>query len=126
MGLSTVAGSLVGALSTGTRRMVEITCLLALEPALLLLDEPSSGVSQADGAALGDLLLRVHRELGTTLLVIEHDLPLLSRLATRMVAMESGRIIADGTPDDVRAHPAVVRSYLGTDLAAVNRSGATT
>lgn len=126
MGLSTVAGELVGNLSTGTRRMVEITCLLALEPALLLLDEPSSGVSQADGAALGDLLLRVHRELGTTLLVIEHDLPLLSRLATRMVAMESGRIIADGTPDDVRAHPAVVRSYLGTDLAAVNRSGATT
>ncbi|MEV0562944.1 ATP-binding cassette domain-containing protein [Dactylosporangium sp. NPDC050588] len=125
MGLSTVAGSLVGNLSTGTRRMVEITCLLALEPALLLLDEPSSGVSQADGAALGDLLLRVHRELGTTLLVIEHDLPLLSRLATRMVAMEGGRIIADGTPDDVRAHPAVVRSYLGTDLAAVNRSGAT-
>ncbi len=125
MGLSAVAGTLVGALSTGTRRMVEITCLLALEPALLLLDEPSSGVSQADGAALGDLLLRVHRELGTTLLVIEHDLPLLSRLATRMVAMDSGRIIADGTPDDVRAHPAVVRSYLGTDLAAVNRSGAT-
>ncbi|MEV0134525.1 ATP-binding cassette domain-containing protein [Dactylosporangium sp. NPDC050688] len=126
MGLSAVAGDLVGALSTGTRRMVEITCLLALEPTLLLLDEPSSGVSQADGAALGDLLLRVHRELGTTLLVIEHDLPLLSRLATRMVAMDSGRIIADGTPDDVRAHPAVVRSYLGTDLAAVNRSGATT
>ncbi|MET7425114.1 ATP-binding cassette domain-containing protein [Dactylosporangium sp. NPDC005555] len=124
MGLSTVADALVGNLSTGTRRMVEITCLLALEPALLLLDEPSSGVSQADGAALGDLLLRVHRELGTTLLVIEHDLPLLSRLATRMVAMEGGRIIADGTPDDVRAHPAVVRSYLGTDLAAVNRSGA--
>ncbi|MDG6103625.1 ATP-binding cassette domain-containing protein [Dactylosporangium aurantiacum] len=126
MGLSPVAGDLVGTLSTGTRRMVEITCLLALEPALLLLDEPSSGVSQADGAALGDLLLRVHRELGTTLLVIEHDLPLLSRLATRMVALDSGRIIADGTPDDVRAHPAVVRSYLGTDLAAVNRSGATT
>ena len=57
------------------------------------------------------------------MLVIEHDLPLLARLAARMVAMDGGRIIADGTPDEVRAHPQVVRSYLGTDHAAVHRSG---
>ncbi|MET7399643.1 ATP-binding cassette domain-containing protein [Dactylosporangium sp. NPDC005572] len=123
MGLSAVAHTQVGALSTGTRRMVELACLLALEPALLLLDEPSSGVSQADGVALGDLLLRIHRELGTTLLIIEHDLPLLSRLAGRLVAMDRGRVIADGAPDAVRAHPDVVRAYLGTDEAAVHRSG---
>ncbi|GGM05926.1 ATP-binding cassette domain-containing protein [Dactylosporangium sucinum] len=126
MGLSAVAGTQVGALSTGTRRMVELACLLALEPALLLLDEPSSGVSQADGVALGDLLLRIHRELGTTLLIIEHDLPLLSRLAGRLVAMDRGRVIADGAPDAVRAHPDVVRAYLGTDDAAVHRSGPVT
>ena len=124
MGLSDVADAPLGSLSTGTRRMAELACLLLLEPRLLLLDEPSSGVAQADGAALADLLLRVNQELGTTLLIIEHDLPLLARLCPRLVAMDSGRIIADGPPDDVRAHPRVVRSYLGTDSAAVHRSGA--
>ncbi|MGW0432071.1 ABC transporter permease subunit [Micromonospora sp. NPDC003197] len=123
MGLAPLADRLVGELSTGTRRIVEITCLLALEPALLLLDEPSSGVSQADGVALGEVLRRVHDELGVTMVIIEHDLPLLARLAGRMVAMDGGRVIADGTPQEVRTHPDVVRSYLGTDHAAVNRSG---
>lgn len=123
-GLAGHADRQVGELSTGTRRTVELACLLALEPSLLLLDEPSSGVSQADGVALADLLARVNRELGVALLVIEHDLPLLSRLAGRMVAMDAGRVIADGTPDQVRAHPAVVAAYLGTDAAAVHRSGA--
>ncbi|WP_433385898.1 ABC transporter permease subunit [Micromonospora sp. KLBMP9576] len=123
MGLAPLADRLVGELSTGTRRIVEITCLLALEPSLLLLDEPSSGVSQADGVALGEVLRRVHDELGVTMVIIEHDLPLLARLADRLVAMDGGRIIADGTPQEVRSHPDVVRSYLGTDHAAVNRSG---
>ncbi|MEU8002985.1 ATP-binding cassette domain-containing protein [Catellatospora sp. NPDC049111] len=123
-GLAEHADRQVGELSTGTRRTVELACLLALEPSLLLLDEPSSGVSQADGIALAELLSRVNRELGVALLVIEHDLPLLSRLAERMVAMDAGRVIADGTPDQVRAHPAVVAAYLGTDAAAVHRSGA--
>ncbi|MEV0454148.1 ABC transporter permease subunit [Catellatospora methionotrophica] len=123
-GLAAYAHRQVGELSTGTRRTVELACLLALEPSLLLLDEPSSGVSQADGVALADLLTRVNQELGVALLVIEHDLPLLSRLATRMVAMDSGRVIADGTPDQVRIHPAVVAAYLGADTAAVHRSGA--
>ncbi|GIF98750.1 ABC transporter permease subunit [Catellatospora citrea] len=123
-GLAAYADRQVGELSTGTRRTVELACLLALEPSLLLLDEPSSGVSQADGVALADLLARVNRELGVALLVIEHDLPLLARLATRMVAMDAGRVVADGTPDQVRTHPAVVAAYLGTDAAAVHRSGA--
>ncbi|GHJ48029.1 hypothetical protein Cs7R123_53710 [Catellatospora sp. TT07R-123] len=122
-GLAEVADRPVTALSTGTRRLVELACLLALEPAVLLLDEPSSGVSQADGVALGELLLRVNRELGVALVVIEHDLPLLARLAPRLVAMESGRVIADGPTAYVRAHPAVVASYLGTDPVAENRSG---
>ncbi|MEU7819378.1 ATP-binding cassette domain-containing protein [Catellatospora sp. NPDC049133] len=123
-GLAGHADRQVGELSTGTRRTVELACLLALEPSLLLLDEPSSGVSQADGVALAELLSRVNRELGVALLVIEHDLPLLARLAGRMVAMDAGRVVADGTPDQVRAHPAVVAAYLGTDAAAVHRSGA--
>ncbi|WP_436529392.1 ABC transporter permease subunit [Actinoplanes sp. HUAS TT8] len=123
MGLDAIADRPVGELSTGTRRLVELGCLLTLRPRLLLLDEPSSGLTQADGAALGDLMLRVRAELGTTVLVIEHDLPLLSRVADRLIAMDAGRVIAAGTPDEVRAHPAVVLSYLGTDEAAVTRSG---
>ncbi|MEV6342785.1 branched-chain amino acid ABC transporter permease/ATP-binding protein [Actinoplanes sp. NPDC051851] len=122
MGLDGIADRPVGELSTGTRRIVELCCLLTLSPRLLLLDEPSSGLTQADGAALGDLMLRVRAELGTTILVIEHDLPLLSRVADRLIAMDAGRVIAAGTPDEVRTHPAVVLSYLGTDEAAVARS----
>lgn len=123
MGLAGIADRPVGELSTGTRRIVELCCLLTLRPRLLLLDEPSSGLTQSDGVALGELMLRVRAELGTTVLVIEHDLPLLSRVADRLIAMDAGRVIAAGTPDEVRAHPAVVLSYLGTDEAAVTRSG---
>jgi ABC-type branched-subunit amino acid transport system ATPase component/ABC-type branched-subunit amino acid transport system permease subunit len=122
MGLGDLAGRTVGELSTGTRRIVELCCLLTLEPRLLLLDEPSSGLTQADGVALGELMLRVRDELGTTVLVIEHDLPLLSRVADRLIAMDAGSVIAAGPPDEVRSHPAVVLSYLGTDSAAVARS----
>ncbi|BBH71504.1 ABC transporter [Actinoplanes sp. OR16] len=122
MGLEDLAERTVGELSTGTRRIVELCCLLTLEPRLLLLDEPSSGLTQADGVALGELMLRVRDELGTTVLVIEHDLPLLSRVADRLIAMDAGSVIASGPPDEVRSHPAVVLSYLGTDEAAVARS----
>ncbi|BAL90954.1 putative ABC transporter ATPase and permease protein [Actinoplanes missouriensis 431] len=122
MGLEDLADRTVGELSTGTRRIVELCCLLTLEPRLLLLDEPSSGLTQADGVALGELMLRVRAELGTTVLVIEHDLPLLSRVADRLIAMDAGTVIATGPPDEVRSHPAVVLSYLGTDEAAVARS----
>ena len=123
MRLTRYAAQSVGALSTGTRRVVELACLLTLEPRVLLLDEPSAGIAQSESEALGDLLLAIRRELGTTMVVIEHDLPLLSRLSDRMIAMNLGRVIAAGTPDEVRSDPAVVRSYLGADQAAIQRSG---
>lgn len=123
MGLAPYADKLVAELSTGTRRVVELTCLLALEPRVLLLDEPSAGIAQSESEALGDLLLGIRRELGTTMIVIEHDLPLLARLCDRMVAMNLGRVVAEGTPDEVRRHPAVVESYLGAHHAAIERSG---
>ncbi|WP_372734370.1 ATP-binding cassette domain-containing protein, partial [Nocardioides sp.] len=113
-------------LSTGTRRVVEIACLLTLQPRVLLLDEPSAGIAQAESAALAELLLAIREQLGTTMIVIEHDLPLLARLSDRMVAMNLGKVIAAGTPEEVRRHPEVVRSYLGVDSetsAAVLRSG---
>jgi ABC-type branched-subunit amino acid transport system ATPase component/MFS family permease len=113
-------------LSTGTRRVVDLACVLAQGPTVLLLDEPSSGIAQREAEALAPMLRRVRDDLGASLLVIEHDLPLLSSISDRMIALDLGRLVAEGTPAEVVEHPAVVASYLGTDEAAIVRSGAPT
>ena len=123
MGLGPLAYKPVGELSTGMRRMVELTSLLALDPTVLLLDEPAGGIAQSEGDVLVQLFTTIRRDLGTTLVIIEHDLPLLFRLADRLVAMELGAVIAEGSPQEVRNHPDVIRSYLGGELVAVERSG---
>jgi branched-chain amino acid transport system ATP-binding protein len=81
-------------------------------PDVLLLDEPSSGLAQAEVEALGPVILRLVRETGCGVLVVEHDLPLVMSVADRLVAMELGRVVATGAPDDVLAHPDVRRAYL--------------
>ncbi len=111
-------------LSTGTRRVVDLACVLAQGPTVLLLDEPSSGIAQREAEALAPMLRRVRDELGASLLVVEHDLPLLGSISDRMIALDLGRLVAEGTPAEVVAHPAVVASYLGTDEATILRSGA--
>jgi ABC-type branched-subunit amino acid transport system ATPase component len=125
LGLSRYAATPTSALSTGTRRIVELACLLAEDPVLMLLDEPSAGVAQRETEALGPLLRRIRDHTGAAMVVIEHDMPLLAGLCDRLVAMELGSVLVEGPPDEVLAHPAVVASYLGTDAAAINRSGAT-
>ena len=114
---------LVGELSTGTRRIIDLACLLIARPKVVLLDEPSSGIAQRETEQLAPLLLRVRDDLGCGLVLIEHDMPLVLSLATRLYALETGRVIAEGDPQDVVRDPAVVRSYLGSDPAAINRSG---
>jgi branched-chain amino acid transport system ATP-binding protein len=111
-------------LSTGTRRVVDLACVLAQGPTVLLLDEPSSGIAQREAEALAPMLRRVRDELGASLLVVEHDLPLLGSISDRMIALDLGRLVAEGTPAEVVEHPAVVASYLGTDEATILRSGA--
>lgn len=125
LGLTTYANTPTGSLSTGTRRIVELACLLAEDPVLMCLDEPSAGVAQKETEALGPLLRQICEHTGAALLVIEHDMPLLSGLCDRLVALELGTVISSGVPDEVLEDPAVVASYLGTDEAAINRSGVT-
>ena len=102
---------------------MDLACILGHQPTVLLLDEPSSGIAQRESEALGPLLLRIRESLGASILIIEHDLPLLTSVADRMIAMELGAVIAEGDPSEVVHDPAVVSSYLGTDQAAIARSG---
>ncbi len=122
-GLNTVGDQPVSLLSTGTRRLVELAANVALRPRLLLMDEPSAGIAQAETEALGEVIFQVREAYGITLVVIEHDMPLLTSVCDRMIALEVGRVIAEGAPDQVQADPAVVRSYLGSGLGPAAGSG---
>ncbi|MDQ3944286.1 MAG: ATP-binding cassette domain-containing protein [Actinomycetota bacterium] len=123
MGLGAFRDKLLGELSSGSRRIVELACILAQDPAVVLLDEPSAGVAQRETEALGPLLRRVQAHTGCSMLVIEHDMPLIAAVSDEVVALELGQVIARGTPSEVLEHPRVVESYLGTTAAAVYRSG---
>ena len=125
LGITDFRDKLVRELSTGSRRIVDLACVLAHAPSVLLLDEPSSGIAQREAEALGPLLLRIREQTGATLLVIEHDVPLLLSIADRLIALDLGEVIAEGDPQEVVQCPAVVQSYLGTNEAAIARSGTT-
>lgn len=124
VGLGRYRSSFVYELSTGTRRVVDLACLLAHRPQVVLLDEPASGIAQREVEALAPLIRRIRDETGASLVVIEHDIPLIEAVADRLVALGQGRVIATGLPQEVLTDPEVVASYLGTDDAAVRRSGA--
>jgi branched-chain amino acid transport system ATP-binding protein len=123
LGITDFRDKLVRELSTGSRRIVDLACVLAHRPSVLLLDEPSSGIAQREAEALGPLLLRVRERTGATLLVIEHDVPLLLGLADRVVALDLGEIVAVGAPEEVVHDDRVVHSYLGAAGTAIARSG---
>jgi ABC-type branched-subunit amino acid transport system ATPase component len=126
MGLQAYAGKFVRELSTGTRRIVDLGGLLIQRPRVILFDEPSSGIAQREAEALGPLLRRIRDEAQASILVIEHDMPLLLGISDRLYALETGNVIAEGHPGDVVRDPHVVASYLGDDLSAIHRSGAVT
>jgi ABC-type branched-subunit amino acid transport system ATPase component len=124
MGLGDYRDKQTRELSTGTRRITELACLMALQPRLLLLDEPSSGIAQRETEALGALLDNLKRELDMTMVVIEHDIPLVMSLSNRIVAMDAGEVIAVGSPDEIRNNARVQDAYLGADRRAIERSDA--
>ena len=123
LGLDAYRNKFIAEVSTGTRRMVDLACILAHEPSVILFDEPSSGIAQRETEALGPVLRRVREMTGASLLVIEHDMPLLTSLADEIVALELGRVVMQGKPVEVVSDPRVVSAYLGTEAAVVARSG---
>ena len=124
LGLGRFSESFVADLSTGTRRITELACLLALDAKVLCLDEPTAGVAQRETEAFGPLLRRIRAELDASILIVEHDMPLIMSISDRVYCMEPGRVIASGAPTEVRDDPLVIASYLGTDERAIRRSGA--
>jgi ABC-type branched-subunit amino acid transport system ATPase component/branched-subunit amino acid ABC-type transport system permease component len=124
LGLGRYAERPIVELSTGTRRIVELAGLLALDARLLCLDEPTAGIAQRESEAMAPLLVQVRRELDAAMLIIEHDMPLIMGMSDRIYCLEAGRVIASGDSRTVRDDPAVIASYLGTDERTIQRSGA--
>ena len=126
LGLGDVADTPIGGLPYGTLKLLELGCALATDPDILLLDEPSSGMGPDEAHQLGDRLLALRRELGLTMLLIEHHVPLVVRVCDYVYVLNFGRLLTEGRPDDVRRHPEVVAAYLGEEapdaLAATRAS----
>jgi branched-chain amino acid transport system ATP-binding protein len=116
--LQKLADTAVAALSLGARRMVDLACQLAARPKVLLLDEPSAGLSQGETELLGPLVSRISSDLDCAVLIIEHNVQILASVAHRLLAMRAGVVIAEGAPPDVLSNPAVRSSYFGAQRAA--------
>lgn len=110
-------------LSTGTRRVVDLASIVLAQPRLLLLDEPTAGIAQREAEAFIPLLRRIHEVADTTIILVEHDVPLVFALCSTVVVMELGRVVATGPPDVIRADPKALAAYLGASDEALMASG---
>ena len=106
--------------------MVELARALASEPRLLLLDEPSSGLNVEETEDMVFWIDDIRREFGATVLMVEHDMSLVSKVSDRVLAMNQGEVLALGTPEEVQAHPGVIEAYLGSqeDMSSLRRAPA--
>jgi branched-chain amino acid transport system ATP-binding protein len=125
-GLDRYADNLVSELSTGSRRLVDLAAVVAHQPSVVLLDEPSSGVAQREVEAMVGLLRTVRDRLDATMLIVEHDIAFIAELADRLVAMDRGAVLISGPPTEVLEAPLVGEAFLGSDPLALSRSGAIT
>ena len=112
--LEDVAHTVVSGLPFGTQKRVELARALAADPKILLLDEPAGGLNHEEVHVLGDLIRRIRDDRHMTVLLVEHHMALVMSVSDKVVTVNFGRKIAEGTPDEVRRHPEVIRAYLGT------------
>ena len=114
IGIQHLASQPVQSLSHGERGLVEIALVLALEPRLILLDEPTAGMSREETSRIVELLRQLNQEIGCAFLITEHDMEVVFNLAEKIIVMDQGTIIATGDPEQIRRNPDVRRAYLGT------------
>jgi|SRR5947209_18489484 len=119
LGLDDLANSVVAGLPYGLLKRVEVATVLATDPDVLLLDEPTSGMGPEEAHAFGDQLLQLRQEFGLSILMIEHHVPLVVRVCDYVYCLNFGEMLAEGPPEEVRNHPEVVRAYLGEDVEEV-------
>lgn len=112
--LTTQADRLVGELSHGDQRSAEIAMALALKPRILLLDEPTAGMGEQETFQVAGLIRRLHKHTGYTIMLVEHDMRVVFNLADRIMVLTEGTLLAEGTPQEISANPAVQAAYLGT------------
>jgi ABC-type branched-subunit amino acid transport system ATPase component len=122
-GLERFRHHLTGHLSTGTRRVVDLASIVLAGPRLLLLDEPTAGIAQREAEAFIPLLKQLQEVTGATILLVEHDVPLVFELCSTVIVMQTGAVVISGSPDVVRQDPRALAAYLGASDAALNVTG---